>query len=95
MASGEVVQFGTGTGMRVARVVELVGKVLGRSLEVTADVSRQRPEKSEVRQLVCSAKKTRELLNWQPRVDLETGLRETINWIDAHRGDYRVGQYSV
>jgi len=92
---GEVIQLGTGLGTRIAEVVTWVEKILGRRLEVAMDPHRQRPAKSEVRQLISSAAKAKELLHWTPQVELETGLRQTIKWIDAHRADYRVGQYSV
>jgi nucleoside-diphosphate-sugar epimerase len=92
---GEVLQLGTGSGTSIGRVVELAGQILGRKLEISSDVNRQRPEKSEVRELVCSPDKALAMLNWKPRVDLESGLRQTIQWIDANRAEYRVGQYAI
>ncbi|MCE9553381.1 MAG: SDR family NAD(P)-dependent oxidoreductase [Planctomycetes bacterium] len=92
---GEVVQLGTGTGTSIAEVVELVGRIVGRPLEITTSADRRRPEKSEVRTLICCPGKALKLLNWQPQVNLESGLRQTCQWIDAHRDDYRRDHYAV
>jgi NAD dependent epimerase/dehydratase len=93
--SGEVVQLATGSGVAVARVVELVGQILGQRLEINSDAKRQRPGRSEVRQLIGSSHKARTALDWTPQVDLESGLRQTIEWIDAHQADYRLGHYAI
>ena len=94
-ADGEVVQLGTGCGTVIASVVETVGRILGRKLEIHVDGERQRPQKSEVRRLICSPAKAASLLNWTPQVDLEAGLLRTIEWIDAHRAEFRTGCYSI
>jgi dTDP-D-glucose 4,6-dehydratase len=31
--------------------------------------------------------KARELLGWEPRVDLETGMRETLKWAENSRAE--------
>jgi dTDP-glucose 4,6-dehydratase len=94
-ACGEVINLGTGRGVSVGWVAELIGAQLGRELVVHCDSQRQRPEKSEVFELVCSAEKARQRLAWQPRSSLEEGIEQTIAWIDAHRADYRTDHYSI
>ena len=32
---------------------------------------------------------------WQPQSTLEHGLTQTIEWIEAHLDQYRVGTYAV
>jgi nucleoside-diphosphate-sugar epimerase len=32
-----------------------------------------------------STRKAREMLGWEPRVDYETGLRATMEWLQAQR----------
>jgi NAD dependent epimerase/dehydratase len=91
---GEVLNLGTGRGVTIGQVVELVGRHLGRPLEVVSSEERQRPEQSEVFQLLAAADKA-ERIGWRPEVALEEGLAKTIAWIDGHRGAYRVGKYSV
>jgi dTDP-glucose 4,6-dehydratase len=92
---GEVLNLGTGRGVSVGRVAELIGKRLGRELIIRSDADRQRPEKSEVFELVCSAEKARQRLAWQPQCSLEEGLEQTIAWIDEHRAEYHSEHYSI
>jgi NAD dependent epimerase/dehydratase len=94
-ACGEVVQLGTGAGTSIAQVVEVVGSIVGRELSVDSDDARRRPANSEVSRLVCSPDKAARLFDWRSEVNIETGLRQTVTWIDAHRADYRPGHYSV
>jgi nucleoside-diphosphate-sugar epimerase len=92
---GEVVNLGTGTGVTIGHVVELIEKRMGKSLEVVARPQRRRPDKSEVLELICSADKARRQMGWQPRVSLEDGLDRTIDAIDTHLHLYRPEQYAV
>lgn len=92
---GEVVNLGTGEGVSIGQVVELVGRNLGRSLRVEAETERERPERSEVRQLLCSAQKARQRMGWQPQVSLEEGLARTIDWVASHRHEYQTDRYSI
>jgi dTDP-glucose 4,6-dehydratase len=92
---GEVLNLGTGRGVTIAQVVELVAKILGRSLTVTSSLERQRPEKSEVFALVCAADKVRRLANWHATTSLEDGLNETIRWIESNRDAFRSKGYVV
>lgn len=92
---GEVLNLGTGTGVTIGEVVDRVAKQLGKKLHVTTSDDRVRPEKSEVLQLLCSAEKAKKLTGWTPTVDLDTGLAETIAWIEKHQDRYRPGQYAV
>lgn len=92
---GEVIQLGTGVGTRINDIVQAVGDLLGRRLEVRTDPQRIRPAASEVDQLVCRADLARRLLGWEPRVDLRTGLGHTIAWLQDHLDRYRTAEYAV
>lgn len=94
-AAGQVVQLGTGTGVSISDVVDRVASIVGRELEVVCDLQRRRSDSSEVRQLICCADKACALLGWRPRIDLDQGLRRTIEWIEAHQTEYRVSQYCI
>ncbi|HEY5312004.1 MAG TPA: GDP-mannose 4,6-dehydratase, partial [Pirellulales bacterium] len=94
-ACGRVYNLGTGRGVSIGQVVELVGQIMGRPLEVAGSAVRRRPEASEVQRLICSAQRAADELGWQPEVSLETGLERTLHWIDAHRELYRPAQYAI
>jgi NAD dependent epimerase/dehydratase len=92
---GEVINLGTGRGVAIGSLAELIGQRLGRELVIRDDQQRQRPERSEVFELLCSAEKARQRLGWEPTFSLEEGLDQTIAWVDAHRAEYRTDCYSI
>jgi NAD dependent epimerase/dehydratase len=93
--TGQVFNLGTGRGVTIGQTVELIARQLGRTLRIRSTDARQRPETSEVYQLLCSAELAAQKLGWRPQVSLEEGLAQTIRWIDAHRDQYRPRQYTI
>lgn len=94
-APGRTVQLGTGEEVSIQEIVDAVGRVLGRDLEVEVDQARIRPAASEVERLISDPLLARELLGWEPRVSLDEGLGRTIEWIDENRARFRVNEYTV
>jgi len=94
-AVGRTIHLGTSHDVSVGELVEIVGDLLGRTLTVEADPTRVRPPNSEVQRLVASPALARELLGWEPRVDVREGLARTIEWIERNVGRYRVGDYVI
>jgi NAD dependent epimerase/dehydratase len=92
-AIGRTVQLGTGSDVSIGELVELIGDVLGRELEVTLDEERIRPPDSEVGQLISTPELVRELTGWTPAVELREGLERTIAWIEGNLERYRTDQY--
>jgi UDP-glucose 4-epimerase len=79
-AAGEIVNLGPDTGVvTVLKVAELVAKALNFPLDPIFVKSRPR----EVQIAHCSADKARKLLGYTPRVSLEDGILETVQWIRA------------
>jgi NAD dependent epimerase/dehydratase len=95
LAVGATLQLGTGEEVSVADIVEMVGTVLGRKLEVELDSARVRPAQSEVERLISDPARAGELTGWRPEHDLRSGLARTIEWIEAHAALYRVDQYVI
>jgi UDP-glucose 4-epimerase len=79
----------------VADVVDTVGEILGKELNVIQDPERIRPEASEVMRLISSPRLAGELLGWTPQVDLEEGLRRTVEWIERSRERFRTEHYVI
>lgn len=94
-AVGRTVQLGTNHDVSIGELVEAVGEVLGRELEVETDPARVRPAASEVQRLISSPALAAELLGWRPEVDLHEGLRRTIAWIEGNRDRFRHEQYVI
>jgi NAD dependent epimerase/dehydratase len=94
-AVGRTIQLGTNHDVSVGDLVDMVAEVLGRELTVETDPARVRPDKSEVERLISGPFLARELLDWEPTVDLREGLARTIDWIERNVHRYRVDHYVI
>jgi NAD dependent epimerase/dehydratase len=94
-AIGRTIQLGTNHDVSVGDLVDMVSEVLGRELTVETDPARIRPDKSEVERLISGPLLARELLGWEPTVDLREGLARTIDWIERNVHRYRVDHYVI
>jgi dTDP-glucose 4,6-dehydratase len=94
-AIGELINLGVGKGISIGDLVNTVGSLLGKKLEVASDAQRVRPAASEVSKLISDNSKARKLLDWSPEVSLTDGLQETIQFVQAHVESLRVADYVV
>lgn len=94
-AVGEVINVGSGREISIGDLARLIVKLIGSNSEVIEDSQRIRPTNSEVERLLCSHEKATRLLGWQPRVDLEQGLRRTIDWFRGHLDRYKTDIYNI
>jgi dTDP-glucose 4,6-dehydratase len=92
---GEVINLGTGFEISIGELAERVLRQLGKELPVTLDRDRLRPADSEVERLVAGTAKAKGLLGWEPEVDLDEGLRRTIEWLTGSLGAYKASIYNV
>ena len=83
IARGEVYNVGGGTAnqCRVLEVVEQIGEAAGRKARYEFVESRQ----DEVAYFVADIEKARRDLGWEPRIDLNRGLRELVAWAESVR----------
>ena len=94
-AVGRTLQLGTGHDVSIADVVEMVGEVLGRTLEVELDEARVRPAQSEVERLISDPALALELTGWRPEHDLRAGLARTVEWMESNAARYRTDHYVI
>jgi NAD dependent epimerase/dehydratase len=92
---GEVINLGTGTEASIAEVAARVLRMLDREVPVELDEQRLRPPDSEVERLLADTTKAKELLGWEPSVDLDEGLRRTIEWLTRSLDAYETSSYNV
>ena len=77
---GEGFNFGAEQPKSVLEIVDAIRKLTGRE-DIQPDVRGEAT--GEIRRQSLSAAKAREILNWKPMYDLESGLSETIDWYRA------------
>lgn len=92
---GEAVNIGTNTEISVGDLFVLINKILGTKTSAKENISRIRPDKSEVARLVCDNTKITSKTVWRPKVDLESGLNETINWFKSNMVFYKSDIYNI
>ena len=94
-ALGKAVNVGRGDDISIGELVERIGKLLGKTIEVQSETDRVRPSSSEVERLLAGTALAQSLWNWKPRYTLDQGLEETIAWVREHISDYRTGSYAT
>jgi CDP-glucose 4,6-dehydratase len=81
-AAGEAFNAGGGRAHRVADVVELACRLAGTG--VVPDFRGTGVPSGEIDRQWVDYSKLHALTSWEPQVDLEQGLRRTIDWYRAH-----------
>lgn len=79
-AVGEEVNIATGIEHTVGDVANFLISEINPDARIVTDEQRLRPESSEVFRLIGDNKKITTLTSWQPRYDLQAGLKKTIAW---------------
>jgi nucleoside-diphosphate-sugar epimerase len=92
---GETIQLGAEREVSIKELVDFVGNILGKKLEIVMEAERRRPKTSEVERLFASNQKAKKLLAWQPEVPLISGLEKTIQWFRGRTDMYKTGVYHV
>lgn len=90
---GEVLNLGTGKEITIGELALNIIQKTGRSVEIIVDPVRLRPKQSEVMRLLSDNSHARSLLSWAPETSLDSGLDQTISWINSHLDLYRIGTY--
>ena len=90
---GQTFNLGTGREISVGELVTVIEKIVGRPLTVVQDPERLRPQKSEVVRLLSDNRKAQNQLNWKPETTLESGLAQTVAWIQSNLQFYHPGIY--
>lgn len=93
--AGQVINIGFGEDISIGKLIELIGKILGKSFGIKTDPQRVRPDASEVMQLIACNERARSLVGWEPEISLTEGLSRTVAWIRDHRDRYDTSNYSV
>lgn len=77
---GRDINIATGREVTMKETLETIAKIMESDVRYVVDPQRLRPSKSEVRRLLGDNTLIKSLTDWTPRVDLEEGLRRTVDW---------------
>jgi nucleoside-diphosphate-sugar epimerase len=92
---GKTINLGVGSEIRIIDLANEIASILGKPIEIVIDKDRLRPLKSEVTRLLSDNRLAKELLGWNPQVNLREGLTRTVDWISAHKKLYNPTLYQI
>ena len=94
---GEVIHLGSGSEISIGDLANKIAGLMNREVATATDSQRLRPESGEVERLLCDNSKAKQLLGWEPTIQLEAGLRQTIEWLRRHKDlpGYQSDQYVI
>lgn len=78
--SPETINVGTGVDLPIQAIAEMVARTVGYTGEIAWDTTR----KDGTPRKLLDVSRLR-ALGWAPRISLEDGLRQTVDWYLAHR----------
>lgn len=80
-ANGQIFNAGIGKDISVNGLASIIAE----DKDKIVYVEHHHPQ-SDVRKLVCDYSKAKKILNWSPKIDLNTGIKLTENWIKKAEG---------
>lgn len=92
-AVGTTLNLGTGNEISIGDLAQLIAKLMGVDLKLHRDSTRLRPGDSEVERLLSNNALAQSVLNWKPKIGLEAGLKQTIDWFKDAPPSRRAGEY--
>ena len=82
------INLGTGETHSVGWFAERLLSLMGIDKPIVQEKQRMRPELSEVLKLVSDNRLARKTMDWSPKVTLDDGLRQAIEFVRANRDLY-------
>jgi NAD dependent epimerase/dehydratase len=92
---GETINLGSGEAFSIGEFATRILSLMGCSKPIVHDAVRDRPEKSEVMNLVSDNRKAARLMQWKPATSLDDGLRRAIEFVSTHSDLYASDAYTV
>lgn len=93
-ALGKITNVGYGKGLTIGDLAQKILGLMNVTKPIRTEAERQRPEASEVFELICDNTQAKQL-GWEPRYSLDEGLRQTIDFISQNLDRFRIGHYAV
>jgi len=84
---GEIFNLGTGKQSTIAKVVRTIKKITHSTIK--PKYGQVKPVQAEPKNWVADISKIKKILNWQPKYDLEEGLKKDIKWFEKNISVYK------
>ena len=92
---GKVFNAGSGKGITIGRLAELVTDLCSTNKPVKMDAERVRPELSEVFELICDNSAAKNIMSWETEISLREGLAKTIEFMESNPDFYNKFEYTI
>jgi nucleoside-diphosphate-sugar epimerase len=79
---GEAVNVGSGVAYSVEEIARTVAHLMNKPADIRTDSRRLR--KYDIDLFCCDNRKLLKLTSWQPKFNIDTGLKATIEWYISH-----------
>ena len=93
--NGKVINIGSNQGISIGDLTDTLAQIVGKEITVECEEERVRPAHSEVNRLLCNNQRAKELMQWQPTVNLTEGLAKTVNWFKDHQHAFKSTLYNI
>ena len=78
---GETINIGSNSEISISDTLNMIKELMSSDITFNNDQQRNRPEKSEVYRLWCDNNKIKKLVGYKPQINIQDGLKKTIDWI--------------
>ncbi|CAE79549.1 NAD-dependent 4,6-dehydratase LegB [Bdellovibrio bacteriovorus] len=94
---GKTVNIGSNYEISIKDTLELIKGIMGSNISIQYDSHRVRPKNSEVHRLWCDNTLINSLTGFSPLVNIEQGLRMTVDWFSQRENlaKYKADVYNV
>lgn len=92
---GQVINIGSGHGITIGDLANKILELTASNAKIVSDEARIRPEKSEVKQLLCDYSKAKKIVGYEPKYSIEKGLLETIDFVKSNPDLFRPDEYTI
>ena len=92
---GNTIHIGSNNEYTIESIARKILKKINSKAIVKKEKNRTRSTKSEVVRLVCDNKQIHKRTNWKPKISIEKGLDNTINWFKENKEYFKHDIYHV
>lgn len=93
--AGKIINIGVGKDISIKDIAHKIMDIMGKKIEILSAEERIRPNKSEVERLQSDNSLAKKLLGWEPRVSLDEGLKNVVEFVLTNVDIYKIGKYII